>query len=93
MEDASDLFLAQEELEGAEEDIAHQEARIADLVVALMNPDAIPAILTEQDLHKYLISESINLKRGDIYTLNHNLNYKQAVARVFRHQRSLKPSS
>ena len=79
-----ELQRVQDELMGADDQIARRNSRIAALVVALMNPDAIPAILSERDLHKYLVSSSIGLVADEIAALNDNEDYKQAVARVFR---------
>jgi hypothetical protein len=73
-----------DKLADAQDRIARKESQIAALAVALMNPDALPAYMTEQDLHIYLASSSIGLCSDEIAALNDDPQYRQAVDLDFR---------
>ena len=78
---------AREKLADAEYQIARQQSQIAALAVALTNTDTLPAIVSEEDLQKYLAS-SIGLVPDELAALNDNAAYRQAIDRVYRPQRS-----
>lgn len=64
-----------DELADAQGRITRKESQIAALAVALLNPEALPAYMTEQDLHKYLAS-SIGLCSDEIAALNDDPQYR-----------------
>src|SRR5256885_2715167 len=68
------LKAVREKLADAQDQIARQKSHIAAMAVALTNTDALPALVSESDLQKYL-SSSIGLRPNELATLNDNAAY------------------